>query len=30
MKHVPAFQVKVVDSNGAGDAFMGGLSFGLL
>ena len=30
MKHVPAFQVKVVDSTGAGDAFMGGLSFGLL
>jgi sugar/nucleoside kinase (ribokinase family) len=30
MKHVAAFQVKVVDSTGAGDAFMGGLSFGLL
>lgn len=29
-QHVPAFQVKVVDSTGAGDAFMGGLSFGLL
>jgi ribokinase len=28
--HVPAFQVKVVDSTGAGDAFMGGLSYGLL
>lgn len=27
---VPAFQVKVVDTTGAGDAFMGGLSFGLL
>jgi len=30
MEHVAAFQVKVVDSTGAGDAFMGGLSFGLL
>jgi sugar/nucleoside kinase (ribokinase family) len=30
MVHVPAFQVKVVDSTGAGDAFMGGLSYGLL
>jgi len=29
-EHVPAFQVQVVDSTGAGDAFMGGLSFGLL
>jgi sugar/nucleoside kinase (ribokinase family) len=28
--HVPAYQVKVVDSTGAGDAFMGGLSYGLL
>ncbi|MDP9338196.1 MAG: carbohydrate kinase family protein [Acidobacteriota bacterium] len=28
--HVPPFQVKVVDSTGAGDAFMGGLSYGLL
>ncbi len=28
--HVPAFKVKVVDSTGAGDAFMGGLSYGLL
>ena len=28
--HVPAFQVDVVDSTGAGDAFMGGLSYGLL
>jgi sugar/nucleoside kinase (ribokinase family) len=30
MVHIPAFQVKVVDSTGAGDAFMGGLSYGLL
>lgn len=30
MAHVPAFQVKVCDSTGAGDAFMGGLSYGLL
>jgi sugar/nucleoside kinase (ribokinase family) len=30
MAHVPAFQVKVVDSTGAGDAFMGGLSYALL
>jgi len=29
-EHVPAFNVQVVDSTGAGDAFMGGLSFGLL
>jgi sugar/nucleoside kinase (ribokinase family) len=28
--HVPAFKVKVVDTTGAGDAFMGGLSYGLL
>lgn len=28
--HVPAFTVKPVDTTGAGDAFMGGLSFGLL
>jgi sugar/nucleoside kinase (ribokinase family) len=28
--HVKPFSVKVVDSTGAGDAFMGGLSFGLL
>ncbi len=28
--HQPAFPVKVVDTTGAGDAFMGGLSFGLL
>jgi sugar/nucleoside kinase (ribokinase family) len=28
--HVPAFQVKVVDTTGAGDAFMGGLSYGLM
>jgi sugar/nucleoside kinase (ribokinase family) len=30
MHHVPAFDVSVVDSTGAGDAFMGGLSYGLL
>jgi sugar/nucleoside kinase (ribokinase family) len=30
MAHVPAFKVNVVDSTGAGDAFMGGLSYGLL
>jgi sugar/nucleoside kinase (ribokinase family) len=30
MAHVPAFKVDVVDSTGAGDAFMGGLSYGLL
>jgi fructokinase len=28
--HVPAFKVNVVDTTGAGDAFMGSLSFGLL
>jgi fructokinase len=28
--HVPAFNVDVVDTTGAGDAFMGGLSYGLL
>jgi len=28
--HVPAFNVEVVDTTGAGDAFMGGLSYGLL
>ena len=28
--NVPAFNVDVVDSTGAGDAFMGGLSYGLL
>jgi fructokinase len=28
--HVPAFTVKTVDTTGAGDAFMGGLSYGLL
>ncbi|MGC1256107.1 MAG: carbohydrate kinase family protein, partial [Candidatus Acidiferrales bacterium] len=27
---VPAFKVEVVDTTGAGDAFMGGLSYGLL
>lgn len=30
MAHVPAFTVKVVDTTGAGDAFMGGLSYSLL
>jgi sugar/nucleoside kinase (ribokinase family) len=30
MDHVPAFTVTVVDSTGAGDAFMGGISYGLL
>ena len=30
MAHVPAFKVSVVDTTGAGDAFMGGLSYGLL
>jgi len=30
MAHVPTFKVAVVDSTGAGDAFMGGLSYGLL
>jgi ribokinase len=28
--HVPAFKVEVVDTTGAGDAFMGGLSYGIL
>lgn len=30
MAHVPAFKISCVDSTGAGDAFMGGLSYGLL
>ncbi len=30
MVRVPPFEVNVVDSTGAGDAFMGGLSYGLL
>src|SRR6202049_4619730 len=30
MAHVPAFKVNVVDTTGAGDAFMGGLSYALL
>jgi sugar/nucleoside kinase (ribokinase family) len=30
MVHVPALKVEVVDTTGAGDAFMGGLSFALL
>jgi ribokinase len=30
MAHVPPLKVNVVDSTGAGDAFMGGLSYGLL
>lgn len=30
MVHVAAFKVKVVDTTGAGDAFMGALSYGLL
>jgi sugar/nucleoside kinase (ribokinase family) len=30
MVHIPPFKVNVVDSTGAGDAFMGGLSYGLL
>lgn len=28
--HVPCFKVNVVDTTGAGDAFMGGLSYALL
>ena len=28
--HVPAFTVRTIDTTGAGDAFMGGLSYGLL
>ena len=28
--HLPSFKVKVVDTTGAGDAFMGGLSYALL
>jgi sulfofructose kinase len=30
MVHVPPFKVACTDSTGAGDAFMGGLSYGLL
>jgi sugar/nucleoside kinase (ribokinase family) len=30
VSHQPSFQVKVVDTTGAGDAFMGGLSYALL
>lgn len=30
MVHVPGFKIKPVDTTGAGDAFMGGLSYGLL
>ena len=30
MAHIPPLKVSVVDSTGAGDAFMGGLSYGLL
>ncbi len=30
MAHVPSFRVGVVDTTGAGDAFMGGLSYALL
>jgi sugar/nucleoside kinase (ribokinase family) len=30
MTHVAAFSVKTVDTTGAGDAFMGGLSYALL
>src|SRR6202030_197081 len=30
MVHIPPFKVGVVDSTGAGDAFMGGLSYGWL
>src|SRR5437899_8333750 len=30
MERVPSFHVSVVDTTGAGDAFMGGFSFGLL
>ena len=28
--HVPAFKVNIVDTTGAGDAFMGGLSYAFL
>jgi len=30
ISHMPSFQVSVVDTTGAGDAFMGGLSYALL
>jgi len=30
ISHVPSFKVNVVDTTGAGDAFMGGLSYALL
>jgi ribokinase len=29
-KHIPAYEVKVVDTTAAGDAFVGGLAVGLL
>ena len=30
LHHIPSFKVSVVDTTGAGDAFMGGLSYALL